>query len=122
DGRVVGFGFAAALPLLYRLDAPITRLAALKPLYWSGQMCYSLYLVHQLPVKVVSHLLFNWGFQSAWSTLLITVPACVLVACAFGWIFHVAVERKFLNRPVAAAAPEAVKPHAGLAPALISSS
>src|SRR6185436_19646764 len=111
DGSLLGFAFAAALPLLYRLDAHIVQLAALRPLYWSGQMCYSLYLVHQLPVKVVSRLLFEWGFVSACSTLVVTLPACVLAACGLGWLFNGSVERRFLNRPVPAPQSEQFRPH-----------
>ena len=37
------------------------------------------------------------GFASPWGTLLVTVPASVLVSVVLGGTFHVAVERRFLN-------------------------
>ncbi len=96
-GAIVGFVFAAALPWLYRFDAPVSSAASLTPLLRCGQMCYSLYLVHQIPVKGVTMLLFRMGVHGAASTLLIATPAAVAVSVALGWTFHVLVERRFLN-------------------------
>jgi peptidoglycan/LPS O-acetylase OafA/YrhL len=96
-GAVVGFVFAAALPWLYRVDRPVASATALTPLLRCGQMCYSLYLVHQIPVKGVTMWLFRSGVQSAGATLLIATPAALVVSVALGWGFHVLVERRFLN-------------------------
>jgi peptidoglycan/LPS O-acetylase OafA/YrhL len=104
EGASVAFTFAAALPRLYRIDRHIATVRWLRPLLMSGQMCYSLYLVHQLPIKVISALARRYGVVGAWPTLLLTVPVCVIVAVVLGWLFHVAVERRFLNRPLAARA------------------
>lgn len=96
-GAIVGFIFAAALPWLYRFDRPVASSRMLAPLLLCGQMCYSLYLVHQIPVKAVTMFLFRSGIHSAAATLLVATPAALLVAVGLGWGFHVAVERRFLN-------------------------
>lgn len=102
-GATVGFAFAAALPALHRFDDRLAHAPALKPLLLCGRMCYSLYLVHQLPVKAVSALLMRYGITGALPTLFVTVPASVAVALAFGWLFYQTVERRFLNQPLAPA-------------------
>jgi peptidoglycan/LPS O-acetylase OafA/YrhL len=99
-GAITGFVFAAALPWLYKFDKQVAASAALKPLLVCGQMCYSLYLIHQIPVKAVSMALYRSGATSELSTLFIVIPASVGVSVALGWIFHVVVERRFLNAPV----------------------
>ncbi len=96
-GSVPALALAAALPLLHPLDARIASTPLLRPLELCGQMCYSLYLVHQIPVKAVSTALREAGVTSPWATLTITVPLCILVSVALGWLFHIAVERRFLN-------------------------
>jgi peptidoglycan/LPS O-acetylase OafA/YrhL len=96
-GATVGFAFAALLPFFYALDRRIAAAKTLRPLLVCGQMCYSLYLVHQLPVKAVSTGLYALGLSSAWSTVFVTIPACVGVSVMLGWLFHTTVERHFLN-------------------------
>lgn len=96
-GGVSAFGFAIALAVLQRHDVAIASSVLTKPLLWCGQMCYSLYLVHQLIVKAVSQSLYVAGIDSGVATLLITVPACVLASVAAGQIFYRLVERRFLN-------------------------
>jgi peptidoglycan/LPS O-acetylase OafA/YrhL len=97
SGSKAAFAVAAALPILYRRDRDIASSRLLKPLEYCGQMCYSLYLVHVLPVKAISTALYAAGVVSPWATLLVTVPTCVVASVAIGWIFHIAVERRFLN-------------------------
>jgi peptidoglycan/LPS O-acetylase OafA/YrhL len=105
NGAVVGFVFAAALPWLYKYDRPVASAAVFKPLLLCGQMCYSLYLVHQIPVKGITTALYRSGATGPVSTLLIVLPMSIGLAVALGWIFHVAVERRFLNTPVRELAP-----------------
>ena len=62
-------------------------------------MCYSLYLVHQLPARAISAGFHRLGMNSDWAVLLITVPCCVAVSVLLAWVFHVAVEKRFLNVP-----------------------
>jgi len=96
-GTIIGFCFAALLPLLYSFDHHIASARFLRPFQICGQMCYSLYLVHQLPVKAVTAGLHAFCAVGPWPTLLLTVPASIAVSVALGWAFHVTVERRFLN-------------------------
>lgn len=96
-GTPAGLAFAAVLPFLHRFDYAIWRMWFLRPVDRCGQMCYSLYLVHQLPVKAVSTLLFALGLTGPLQTVLITVPVSLAVAVPLGWSFHRLVERRFMN-------------------------
>ena len=98
-GATVGFAFAALLPALYPFDERLSHALAVRWLAVPGRMCYSLYLVHQIPVKAISAVLYRAGVHGAWPTMLITIPACVVVSLVLGWVFHVQVERRFLNAP-----------------------
>jgi peptidoglycan/LPS O-acetylase OafA/YrhL len=104
-GAIVGFVFAAALPWLYKFDRQVSSAAVLKPLLYCGQMCYSLYLVHQIPVKGVTMALYRAGLTGSASTLAISVPVAVAVSVVLGSAFHVAVERRFLNTSAPAPRP-----------------
>jgi len=115
-GATVGFCFAAALPALYEAER---RFGSYRfpPLVTCGRMCYSLYLVHQIPVKAVSMALYRAGVTSAAATLAVTVPSAVAVSLGLGWTFYQLVERRFLNAPVTAAPAPALQPTAALASA-----
>jgi peptidoglycan/LPS O-acetylase OafA/YrhL len=78
-------------------------------------MCYSLYLVHWPITKLISHWLFELGVTTVWDTLAITIPVGVAASVCVAWVFHVLVERRFLNSPSTVVrrhhlAPELVKP------------
>jgi peptidoglycan/LPS O-acetylase OafA/YrhL len=64
-GATAGFALAAALPLLQGFDDRIVSARLLRPLRISGEMCYSLYLVHLLPVKAISYALQLSGYDGA---------------------------------------------------------
>jgi peptidoglycan/LPS O-acetylase OafA/YrhL len=64
-----------------------------------GRICYSLYLVHQLPVKTISTGLYRAGVASDQATLLLTVPTCIAVSVTLSCLFCHLVERRFLNIP-----------------------
>jgi peptidoglycan/LPS O-acetylase OafA/YrhL len=98
-GSAVAFSFAAALVVLKPFDRSLVSLAAIRPITVCGEMCYSLYLVHQYPVRAISAGLARGGAESGLATLLVTVPLCVLAAVGVGWLFHLHVERRFLNAP-----------------------
>lgn len=89
--------FAALLVITKPLDALIVGVVWLRPLFWCGTMCYSLYLVHQLLVAGVSRGCYWAGLTTAEETLFITVPLCVVVSLVAGWAFYQFVERRFLN-------------------------
>jgi len=92
--------FAGLLLALHRFDSRLLALRAVAALGWCGTMCYSLYLVHQLPVKALSAALHAWGFQSGLATLAVVMPACVAVSLLLGRLFFTAVESRFLNVPM----------------------
>jgi peptidoglycan/LPS O-acetylase OafA/YrhL len=60
-------------------------------------LCYSLYLTHWPTVLIVARTLYLRGVTDPLRTVTITVPLCLLVAIPVGWIFHVLVEKHFLN-------------------------
>jgi peptidoglycan/LPS O-acetylase OafA/YrhL len=93
--------FAAGLVILRPWDAGISAATVLRPIAFCGRMCYSLYLVHQIPVRAVSGALDRLGLRSDLATLVVTVPLCIGVSVALGAAFYWAVERHFLNSPSA---------------------
>ena len=92
-----GFAFALLIRILYRWDLRIASSIWTRPVALCGVMCYSLYLVHWPIVKGLSHLLFLGGLKNPWIAFTVTVPLCIFVSILVAWIFHVFVERKFLN-------------------------
>jgi peptidoglycan/LPS O-acetylase OafA/YrhL len=97
--------FAGLLLALHSLDRRMVSWRAVAGLGWCGTMCYSLYLVHQIPVKAVSAALYAWGFQSGVATLVVVTPASVVVSLLLGRLFFVTVESRFLNPPMSTAGP-----------------
>jgi peptidoglycan/LPS O-acetylase OafA/YrhL len=98
-GGEIAFPFALLLVLAHRFDAWTSGARLFVPFTFCGQMCYSLYLIHQLPVKAISNGFHRAGIVSETETLLITAPLCVAVSVTLGWCFFLAVERRFLNSP-----------------------
>jgi len=93
----VGFLFAFLAIVLYRRDLAIANCVVLRPVTMCGIMCYSLYLIHWPVVKILSRWFYGHGIREAWPTLFLTVPLCALAAASAGWVFHLFVERRFLN-------------------------
>ncbi len=111
----VAFAFAALILVLKRWDARIVSSPAARPFAACGTMCYSLYLVHQPPVRAIAAAAERLGLRSDAATLFVTVPICLTVSLLLGAAFHRLVERRFLNRaPVGAAAPPAAVPSAAI--------
>ena len=67
-----------------------------EPLRYAGMMCYSLYLVH-LPINKLLHTALR--LIDAPSSPWLTVPTCAAVSIPVAWLFHVAVERRFMVAP-----------------------
>lgn len=97
----VGLFFAVVISYLHRWDAAIASSRVLRPLALCGVMSYSLYLIHWPLVKFISKSLYAVGICGAWPTLLVTVPVSLTAAVLASWVFHIKVERRFLNPPVA---------------------
>jgi peptidoglycan/LPS O-acetylase OafA/YrhL len=95
----VAFGFALAATTLRPFDQVLTNSWLLWPLRFCGRMCYSMYLVHWPVVKFTSHVLYAIGLIQPWQTVLVTMPICALSAAGIAWVFHLLVERRFLNQP-----------------------
>ena len=102
--RLVGFGYALFISLTYRWDSRIMRIKWLTPLAACGAMSYSIYLIHPLVTKAISHGLFLSGFRGPWQTLLVTAPLCLATSLACAWCFYRLVERRFQSGTARAAA------------------
>jgi peptidoglycan/LPS O-acetylase OafA/YrhL len=96
-GGSIGFAFALILLGLHRFDRRLAGSRFLRPISYCGEMCYSLYLVHQLLVKATAILLLRLGVESPVATLFLTVPLCVLVSVVVARGFYVLIERRFVN-------------------------
>ena len=98
-GSAAAFVFAALLLALYPLDAALMTASWARPLIFCGQMCYSLYLVHELIVKAIAASLWDSGVRSAVATLVIAVPVSLVMSVLAGAICYRTIERRFLNTP-----------------------
>lgn len=96
---LIAYLFALALLLLYRFDKQIYGSHLAVPFNVCGTMCYSLYLVHWPICKAISHGVWLLGLRSDAATVALTIPLCVVSSFGAGWLFHVYVERRFLNAP-----------------------
>ncbi len=92
-----GFVFAIFIVLLYPWDEWLSSRRWLKPLAFCGAMCYSMYLIHESIVIAISRGLKLYGPSGDLFVLLAVAPLCVATTIAAGWIFHLLVERRFLN-------------------------
>lgn len=95
---ITAFAFGVVLLLVSTRDRAIATHRWSRPLMWTGQMCYSVYLLHWPIVKLVSHLAAG---ASDPVILLVVLPICAGLSLAVAWGFHVAVERRFLSHATA---------------------
>jgi peptidoglycan/LPS O-acetylase OafA/YrhL len=89
--------FTTTLLYLRPLDAQIMRSPVFRPFSWAGTMCYSLYLCHWTVVKPISSWLWHHGFTSVATTMLVTLPLCLMTSLVVSRLFYLGVERHFLN-------------------------
>ena len=47
----------------------------------------------------------SFGIVTPNQTLLVAMPIAIAITLSVGWSFHITVERRFLNKPLATAAP-----------------
>lgn len=94
----VAFAFAGLLLYLHRWDDKLQRARLLRPLKYCGERCYSLYLVHWPVVMVVGRAFDLLGMQSFAAALFISLPVCLAVSIGSASLFHLLVERRFMNR------------------------
>ena len=90
-------GFAQLLIWLKRYDEHVENAKWLNWLKSCGVMCYSIYLVHLFPGKLISQVLLVTGFHNDASILFICVPLALAVSISLGYLFHVTVEHHFLT-------------------------
>jgi peptidoglycan/LPS O-acetylase OafA/YrhL len=101
-----GFAFAGLILALHPRDRTIAGEARLNALRFAETICFSLYLSHAVIVRSLCIALRDAGFTSPTATLLVVVPACVVVAVIVAWLLHVAVEQRFLSPTTVPATPE----------------
>jgi len=97
---VVASFCALALSMLHRYDEPIASSRYTRPIAFCGEISYSLYLIH-VPIGIaVSQALAECGVPNGWRTLLVTLPCGFLASILAAYVFHIHVERRFLNTSV----------------------
>jgi peptidoglycan/LPS O-acetylase OafA/YrhL len=100
-GTLFTVGFSILLVALRRWDDVMKNARVLWPLFACGTMCYSLYLVHSILVSGISRAFIWNGVTSVWTTVIVTVPVCVVASLSAGWAFYQLVERRFVNSSTA---------------------
>jgi peptidoglycan/LPS O-acetylase OafA/YrhL len=98
----IAFAFAILLIPLNRFDNALANAKWSRPLIFCGEMCYSLYLVHQLIARAVAAASWDLGLRSAVGTILVVVPVSLVLSLIAGRSCYLLVERRFINtRPIA---------------------
>jgi peptidoglycan/LPS O-acetylase OafA/YrhL len=92
-------GFSLIILLLHSWDARTSNVRLLHPIALCGQMCYSLYLVHWPITVVMTNVFYRGGVCGFWSTLLLVAPLTIAASISASWLFHVTIERRFINGP-----------------------
>lgn len=95
--RFVAYSFALLICLLYPLDKRISGWKLLAPITLCGQMSYSIYLMHPLVTKGISHGAFLAGWNDPWVTCFVVVPLCLATSLVLSLAFNRLVERHFIN-------------------------
>ena len=97
NAYAVGSVFAVIILLAHPWDRQTFAAPVLRPLRFCGAICYSLYLIHVPVVMVCTHILLQFVDNTAANVGLIILPACFAGAILAAWIFHLLVERRFMN-------------------------
>jgi peptidoglycan/LPS O-acetylase OafA/YrhL len=94
---IVASSFALTISLIHKWDERIAASKLLRPITFCGVMCYSLYLVHWPITKLMSHAFFFAGIRGPWPNLAVTIPLSLAVSILSARLFHMLVEKRFLN-------------------------
>ncbi len=94
--RFIAFSFALLACFLYPYDQKMKQTWWLKPLWWVGGMSYSVYLIHPLIVKGISHGFFRSGVTDPTVTLALVVPLCLGAAVVAALVYYYLIERHFI--------------------------
>lgn len=100
--RLVAYSFALLICVLYPLDRKMSGWKILAPITACGQMSYSIYLMHPIITKGISHGMFLAGWNDAFSTIFVVVPLCIGTSLLAAELFYRLVERHFVNAPTSA--------------------
>jgi peptidoglycan/LPS O-acetylase OafA/YrhL len=94
--RFIAFSFALLACFLYPYDQKMKQTWWLKPLWWVGGMSYSVYLIHPLIVKGISHGFFRAGITDNTVTLAGVVPLCIAASITAALVYYYLIERHFI--------------------------
>ena len=96
--RVVeALGFAGLLLFLKKYDERIASLNYLNGFKLCGVFCYSIYLTHLFPTKLLCQQLSFLGYNDNWSIVFVCIPLTLGMSVLLGYLFHILVERRFLT-------------------------
>ena len=96
--RVVeAMGFAGLLWFLKKHDERIASLSFLNGFKSCGVICYSIYLTHLFPVKLLSQQFSYLGYRDDSTIVFVCIPLTLTMSIALGYVFYVLIERRFLT-------------------------
>ncbi|RLS79754.1 MAG: hypothetical protein DWI02_06940, partial [Planctomycetota bacterium] len=95
---------AILLRILNQYDEILAGWKPLSGIKSCGVMCYSIYLVHLFPGKVISQYFLRAGFTDDFSALFLLTPCILLASITLGYLFHLTIECRFFQ-----VLPETVK-------------
>lgn len=91
--------FSLLLVGIKKWDQRIVAHWSLRPFLWAGTISYSIYLVH-FPITVcIACAMARAGWHADRLVILGTIPLCLVVSLGVAWLFHLLVERRFINSP-----------------------
>jgi peptidoglycan/LPS O-acetylase OafA/YrhL len=94
---IIASTFALGLIVLQPFDAQISSTARLKPLFWCGVRCYSIYLVHWTVTHPLEGALSATIGSGLSVTMLLILPATIGATLLVAAPFHRWIERPCMN-------------------------